>query len=80
MIAEETAKPSRFSSSAIVTVDVTDVNDNSPEFESSLYTATVDEKALPGSVVTTITATDRDSGNYGTEGIVYDLVGDGSER
>ncbi len=69
----------RLSSTATVTVDVIDLNDNSPEFPRESYTALVSEAATQGSDVITITAEDRDSGDFGTQGIRYALSGQGSE-
>lgn len=71
---------SRFSSTCTVTVEVTDVNDNAPVFEHSTYTAVVNESSLPGAVVTTITATDRDSEGNGASSIVYELIGDEANK
>lgn len=71
---------SRLSSTATVTVEVTDVNDNVPEFENPTFTASVSELAPPGTPITKITAADRDSGVFGTDGIVYELVGDGADK
>ncbi len=68
------------SSSATVTVEVTDTNDNQPVFENPTYMAAVNESAFPGTVITTITATDRDTGVHGQEGIVYELVGEDVEK
>lgn len=80
VIAEETDSSSQLSSTSTVTVEVLDVNDNAPEFENPTYVASVNELALPGTVITTITADDRDSGVFGKSGIVYDLIGDGAEK
>lgn len=71
---------SRLSSTCTVTVEVTDVNDNAPMFEHPTYTATVNESALPGTVVTIITATDRDSEENGANSIVYELISDGADE
>ena len=46
-----------------VTVIVIDENDNSPKFRLSQYTATVKENQAANTLVTTVTATDADSGN-----------------
>lgn len=80
VIAEERETKLHLSSTATVTVEVTDVNDNAPEFENSIYTATVNESALPGTVVADITAVDKDSNVYGSSGIIYELIGEGSDR
>lgn len=80
VFAEETDADYRHSSSATLIVEVTDTNDNSPKFDNPTYMASVNESSLPGTVVTTITATDRDSGKNGQEGIVYEMIGDGADR
>lgn len=80
MIAEETDTNPRLSSTATVTVEITDANDNPPQFDQERLTATVSETASAGSVVATFTATDRDSGKFGVDGIVYQLIGDGAEK
>ncbi|KAM8880447.1 protein dachsous isoform 2-T2 [Spinachia spinachia] len=50
------------SNSAVVEVQVTDVNDNSPVFAPGSVTTAVPEDAEVGSNVTAVTATDKDSG------------------
>uniref|UniRef100_A0A915Q7Z5 Cadherin domain-containing protein n=1 Tax=Setaria digitata TaxID=48799 RepID=A0A915Q7Z5_9BILA len=45
-----------------VTIRVMDVNDNEPYFEKSLYFGSVDETALVGSAVISVTALDKDTG------------------
>ncbi|KAK4292814.1 hypothetical protein Pmani_034453 [Petrolisthes manimaculis] len=80
VIAEETLTNPRLSSTATVVVSVTDTNDNSPVFEQEAYTARVSETATPGTLVTTIAATDRDTGTFGSEGIKYALFGNGAEK
>ncbi|XP_034543326.1 cadherin-23-like [Notolabrus celidotus] len=50
------------SDSAVVEVQVTDVNDNSPVFSPSSITESVPEDAEVGSNVTAVPATDKDSG------------------
>ena len=44
-----------------VVIDIFDENDNTPEFVSAIYTATISENSEPGLEVTTVNATDRDS-------------------
>nr|UZM07820.1 cadherin 1 [Geocoris pallidipennis] len=79
VIAEETDTTQKLSSTATVTVEITDANDNSPEFDREAYSANVDETAQPGEPVFTAAATDIDTGAFGTKGIVYNLVGHGAE-
>ncbi|XP_076043934.1 cadherin 87A isoform X2 [Oratosquilla oratoria] len=80
VVAEETLTNPRLSSTATVTVSITDINDNSPQFEREAYTALVSESATPGTLVTTISAQDRDKGIFGKEGIQYSLFGNGAEK
>ncbi|KAM9376180.1 LOW QUALITY PROTEIN: protocadherin Fat 2 [Pholidichthys leucotaenia] len=51
------------SGEAFVFVNVTDVNDNPPDFDSSGYKATLDEMAKCGHIVIKIQASDPDSGD-----------------
>lgn len=53
------------SGSLLVTITVTDVNDNTPEFERISYSVRVPEDAATGTVVYRMSATDRDSGANG---------------
>ena len=46
---EKTAK--RLSSSATVTVEVEDLNDNHPQFDKESYTASIPEKSQPGKII-----------------------------
>ncbi|RZF35066.1 hypothetical protein LSTR_LSTR009658 [Laodelphax striatellus] len=80
VIAEETEAYPKHSSTATLTVEVTDANDNAPVFDQEVLAAVVSETASPGSVIANFTATDRDSGRFGTDGIVYSLVGDGADK
>lgn len=80
MIAEETETEKRLSSTTTVTVQITDANDNAPLFDQEQLTASVSETAPAGTVVATFTATDRDSGRFGQDGIVYQLIGDGADK
>lgn len=48
VVATEEKTEARLSSSATITVEVEDLNDNNPEFSLESYTATVPESALPG--------------------------------
>ncbi|KAE8740358.1 hypothetical protein FOCC_FOCC014138, partial [Frankliniella occidentalis] len=80
VVAEELHTEERLSSTATVTVTVTDENDNAPVFDLEAYSASVHESASPGTVITTITAHDRDNGRFGEDGFVYQLIGDGAEK
>lgn len=80
VIAEETLTKQKLSSTATVTVSITDANDNAPTFDHESYSARISEIASPGSLVTTITAKDRDSGKFGENGIIYQLFGNGADK
>lgn len=80
IVAEETLTNPRLSSTATVVVSVSDTNDNPPKFDQEAYTAVVSETASPGTVVTTIVASDRDTGQFGADGIKYSLFGNGAEK
>ncbi|EFN85300.1 Cadherin-87A [Harpegnathos saltator] len=80
VVAEEVHTSPKLSSTATVTIAITDANDNAPSFGSPTYTSTVSETAPPGSPIITIMARDRDSGRFGTAGIVYQLLGQGAEH
>lgn len=80
VIAEEKNTNPRLSSTATVIVSIADANDNVPLFQQQQYTASVSEMASPGTLVTTITATDRDSGQFGENGIVYQLSGTDADK
>ncbi|XP_066506574.1 protocadherin alpha-2-like [Hoplias malabaricus] len=61
-----------------ITVNVIDVNDNTPTFSRELYKASVPESAGPGTPVLKLNATDIDSGLNGE--IVYSLISHGKEK
>lgn len=67
-------------STATVTININDVNDNFPKFTKESYDARVSEVAPPGTAIMTIIAVDSDSENYGTQGIRYSLSGNGAEK
>lgn len=79
-VAKELYTNPPLSSSATITVTVTDANDNAPQFDYESYSATISEMASPGTLVTSIVAKDRDSGKFGEYGIVYQLSGSGAEK
>ncbi len=60
------------SSSTTVTIEVTDVNDNSPVFSKSEYKATVQEDLKVGSLVLEVSASDADDRENGR--VVYEIV------
>ncbi|XP_033097305.1 cadherin-23-like, partial [Anneissia japonica] len=55
----------------LVTVSVTNINDNTPEFEGAPYAAAVDDDSPPDTVITQITANDADNQ---TGGLWYDII------
>ncbi|GFR66755.1 protocadherin-11 X-linked [Elysia marginata] len=59
------------STEVVLTVNVTDVNDNAPVFVRQLYQATVDENRNPGQYITQVAARDADIGQNAE--IVYSL-------
>ena len=65
-------------SEAHVTLQLVDVNDNAPVFDQSSYTAEIPEDTLPLTSVTTVHATDADTGEFGR--VVYGLEGEGSNQ
>ena len=79
VVATETETAEKLSSTATVTVQVQDLNDNSPAFDKDSYTAIVSENAEAGTEVIQITANDRDSGDFGSQGIRYRLAGNGAD-
>ena len=52
-------------STMTLTLDVQDVNDNSPVFSQSSYTVTIIETVLPNTKFLQVSATDKDMGNNG---------------
>ncbi|XP_014384496.1 PREDICTED: protocadherin beta-7 [Myotis brandtii] len=57
------------SGTALVRIQVVDINDNVPEFVQSLYKVQVPENSPVGSLVVSVSARDLDTGSYGE--IVY---------
>lgn len=51
------------SSAQTLTVEVVDINDQTPVFSQSIYSASVAENRDPGEPVIRVSATDEDSGN-----------------
>ncbi|KAM9376006.1 LOW QUALITY PROTEIN: uncharacterized protein KZ484_008497 [Pholidichthys leucotaenia] len=61
IVAKDTGEPS-YTTEKTIRVEVSDVNDNSPEFISSPYTFYISENNNPGESVLSVKALDRDSG------------------
>ncbi|XP_025413054.1 cadherin-87A isoform X2 [Sipha flava] len=76
VIASEPSVKYDLTSTATLTIQVTDVNDNPPEFDNNAYTLTVNETATPGTVIGVVKATDRDSNPK----IVYKLSGPSADK
>ncbi|EEZ99177.2 cadherin 23 [Tribolium castaneum] len=79
-LAKELYTEEKLSSTATVTVSVSDINDNAPTFDQDGYSTAISEVSSPGTPIITITARDRDSGKFGEDGIFYHISGSGSER
>ncbi|XP_029369145.1 protocadherin alpha-8-like [Echeneis naucrates] len=62
VIARDSGSPS-LSSEKTVTIIISDVNDNSPQFSVSPYTYYVSENNSPGDLLFSVTASDRDYGD-----------------
>ncbi|KAF2367299.1 Cadherin [Trinorchestia longiramus] len=61
------------STTAMVKVQLTDVNDNRPTFYPRQYNVSLRENHVSSSPVVVVVATDKDSGTYGQ--VTYELVG-----
>ncbi|XP_072251869.1 protocadherin alpha-8-like isoform X14 [Leuresthes tenuis] len=77
VVAKDAGHPS-LTSEKTITVLVSDVNDNSPEFSLSPYTFYVTEGNDPGTSVFSVKALDQDENNNAL--ISYHIVRDGSEN
>lgn len=71
VVATDKGSPPR-TATAYLIIHVNDVNDHEPVFEKSEYSAVLSELAPPGSYVSSITATDEDTGVNAQ--IFYDFV------
>ncbi|XP_026808223.1 cadherin-87A [Rhopalosiphum maidis] len=76
VIASEASEKYDLTSTATLTIQVTDVNDNPPEFDNNAYTLIVNETATPGTIIGVVKATDRDS----NPSIVYTLSGPSADK
>lgn len=75
--AQETLTLERYRSETRIIVNIIDVNDNSPQFTQTTYVRSILENSPPGFSIETISATDPDSGDFGKDGIIYGMTGDG---
>ncbi|XP_022092788.1 protocadherin-16-like [Acanthaster planci] len=65
------------SSIALVKITLLDVNDNRPVFYPSTYAVDVDESSPEGTVITTVSAQDQDSGTFGR--VTYSILSGNSQ-
>ncbi|XP_008303574.1 protocadherin alpha-8-like, partial [Stegastes partitus] len=77
IIAKDAGVPS-LSSEKSITIVVSDVNDNSPEFSMSPYTFYVPENNSPGASLFSVRASDRDEGDNSR--ILYHILRDGKDN
>ncbi|XP_062851759.1 protocadherin alpha-3-like [Trichomycterus rosablanca] len=77
LVAKDTGKPS-LTSFKTITVLVSDVNDNSPEFSLNPYTFYVTENNVPGKPLFSVFASDRDLEINAM--ITYDILRDNGEK
>ncbi|RZF46512.1 hypothetical protein LSTR_LSTR009294 [Laodelphax striatellus] len=64
--------------SSSVKINILDANDNPPVFSQPSYSFTIPEDLTPGSLIANVTATDKDSGEFGK--ITYSLRGFGMDK
>ncbi|MFT7803874.1 protocadherin-16-like [Arapaima gigas] len=65
VVAEDAGRPP-LSSTAVVNVILQDINDNEPVFTKSFYEVSIKENTPAGTCFLTVTATDADSGSFGS--------------
>lgn len=70
--ATDLGQPKRLSNVTVVKFVITDHNDEMPKFERPLYSAKVNEDALPGTVLIAVSAYDNDIGTNSE--IVYQII------
>ncbi|XP_036445151.1 protocadherin Fat 4 [Colossoma macropomum] len=78
VVASDGGQPTPLSSSAMVSVVVTDINDNPPRFHHHPYVTHIPASTSPGSLVFAVTVTDEDSGSNSQ--LHYSLSGRNSEK
>ncbi|XP_041364318.1 cadherin-23-like [Gigantopelta aegis] len=71
IVARENSTDEHYNNSATVTLTITDVNDNSPQFSNESVHFNVSEDAANDTIIGSVHATDDDSGDYGT--VFYEL-------
>ncbi|XP_022624840.1 protocadherin alpha-8-like [Seriola dumerili] len=77
IVAKDAGVPS-LSSEKGITIVISDVNDNSPEFSASPYTYYVTENNSPGASLFSVRASDHDEGDNSR--ILYHMLRDGKEN
>uniref|UniRef100_A0A8D3DRM0 Protocadherin Fat 4 n=1 Tax=Scophthalmus maximus TaxID=52904 RepID=A0A8D3DRM0_SCOMX len=78
VVATDGGQPEGLSSSATVSVTVTDINDNPPRFHHHPYVTHIPASTATGSLVFAVTVTDEDSGSNAQ--LHYSLMGRNSEK
>lgn len=78
VVAMDGGQPRGLSSSATVSVTVTDVNDNPPRFHHHPYVTHIPAAAAAGSLVFAVTVTDEDSGSNSQ--LHYSLLGRNADK
>jgi hypothetical protein len=63
-----------------ITISVQDVNDNKPLFTSETYYVLVTQFSKAPQEILNFEVKDKDSGKYGLNGLVCNLMGRGSEK
>ncbi|KAM9622277.1 protocadherin Fat 1 [Trichechus inunguis] len=76
VVASDHGEKVQLSSTAIVEVTVTDVNDNPPRFTAEIYKGTVSEDDPPGGVIAILSTTDADSEEMNRQVTYYITGGD----
>ncbi|XP_036911122.1 protocadherin Fat 1 isoform X1 [Sturnira hondurensis] len=76
VVASDHGERVQLSSTAIVDVTVTDVNDSPPRFTAEIYKGTVSEDDLPGGVIAILSTTDADSEEINRQVTYYITGGD----
>ncbi|CAH1794571.1 unnamed protein product [Owenia fusiformis] len=74
--AKETGTPEKHENFTMVYLEIEDMNDNIPQFTKEEYKTELYENSPKGTNITTITATDADSGEFGK--ITYSIRGSGA--
>lgn len=76
VVASDHGEKVQLSSTAIVDVTVTDVNDSPPRFTAEIYKGTVSEDDPPGGVIAILSTTDADSEEINRQVTYYITGGD----